>query len=88
MADKVHSPNARVIDEVWIGMSEDDDGKNGIVATIVPGFGGTPMVTSSQKVLDYFKQTAGTLSVEIGRRIKIYRFTRVECFYDSEKSDG
>ena len=85
MVGIVHSPkNEKVIEEVWIGMSEDDDGKNGIVATIVPGFGGTPMVTSSPRLLDHFKWKAAADSAETGVRIKIYRFTRGECVYDSE----
>lgn len=87
---EVHNPpNERPIVEVWIGMSEDADGKNGIVATIVPGFGGTPMVTSSQRVLDHFKTKAASDSAESNMRIKIYRFARAECVYDSaENPDG
>jgi hypothetical protein len=81
-------PNERVIDEVWIGMSEDADGKNGIIATAIPGFGGTPMVTSSQRILRLFKEQIAALAKMSDSRIKVYRFTRAECVMDSEKPGG
>ena len=35
---EIHKPpNEKVIDEVWIGLSEDKDGKNGICAAFAPG---------------------------------------------------
>jgi hypothetical protein len=77
-------PNEHVIDEVWVGLSEDPDGKNGICAWVAPGIGRTSMLTASKKVLEYFKQTAVTVAVATDARVKIYRFTRAECVYDSE----
>jgi len=81
-------PNTRAIEEIWVGMSEDSDGKNGILATMIPGFGGSPMVTSSLPVLALFKAQASILSKELKTPIKIYRFTRSEIEYDSEKPVG
>jgi hypothetical protein len=81
-------PNERVIDVVYVGMSEDENGFNGIVATMVPGLGGSPMVTSSEKVLAFFKGQASMLAKEIKGPIKIYRFVREEVVYDSEKPVG
>jgi hypothetical protein len=76
---EIHTPpNERVIGSVWIGLSEDADGKNGIVAAYAPGIGGTPMVTASPIVLDYFRGQAQELANQTGKTIKIYRFIRVE----------
>ena len=81
---KIHTPpNERVIDEVWIGLSEDADGKNGIVATYAPRIGGMPMMTGSPKVLEVFKLQLDDLAVQTGKRIKIYRFTRAEEVMES-----
>lgn len=74
--------NVKVIDEVWIGMSEDADGKNGIVAAYAPGIGGTPMLTASEKVLELFKRQAGDAGRFTDTHVKIYRFVRAECVYD------
>lgn len=81
---EIHKPpNERVIDCVWVGLSEDADGKNGICASMVPGLGGAPMVTGSPQVLEYFKQQAEGMAALTGVRIKVYQFTRAECVYDS-----
>jgi hypothetical protein len=71
-------PNEKVIDEVWIGLSEDPDGKNGICAIILEGFGGTPMVTASERVLQVFRAKAPWCAQQTGKPIKIYKFTRAE----------
>lgn len=83
--DFVHNPpNDRIIDEVWIGLSEDPDGKNGIVAAMVPGIGGAPMVTSSPQVLAFFKGQIDALASIARKPIKIYRFTRAEVVFEAE----
>lgn len=83
---EIHTPpNEKVIGYVYVGLSEDEQGRNGIVAAFTPGIGGAPMVTASEKVLDHFKAQANDLARMVGRRIKIYRFIRVECIYDTEQ---
>ena len=39
----------------YVGLSEDPDGKNGIVAAYAPGIGGSPMVTASESVLEFLQ---------------------------------
>ncbi len=80
-------PNEKIIDEVWVGLSEDPEGRNGICAWVAPGIGSTSMLTASAKVLEYFKQEAVTVAIATKARIKIYRFTRAECVYDSESPE-
>jgi hypothetical protein len=88
-AVEIHKPpNERIIQEVYVGMSESADGKNGIIATMIPGIGGSPMFTSSEKVLAFFKSQASMLAKETGVQIKIYRFTRGDVVYDSENPVG
>lgn len=46
----LHDPgNDKKIEEVFVFMSIDDQGRNGIVASILPGLGSTPLVTASPK---------------------------------------
>jgi hypothetical protein len=83
---KIHKPpNERVIDVVYVGLSEDSEGKNGIVAAFAPGIGATVMVTGSEKVLEFFKDQALTMAKQFDKPIKIYQFTRAECIFDTEK---
>jgi hypothetical protein len=79
-------PNVRVIDEVWVGLSEDKDGKNGICAWFAPGVGGAPMVTGSPKMLELFKEQIDDLARITGLKVKVYRFTRAEVV--AESKDG
>ena len=82
---EIHKPpNVKVIDEVYVGLSEDKNGLNGIVAAYAPGIGGTPMVTASEKVLAFYKGQIDELSETFGEKIKIYRFTRAEVVAESE----
>lgn len=76
-------PNEKVIDEVWIALSEDDDGKNGIIAALLPGLGSSPMVTSLARLVPFFIGQSDALKSKTGQRIKIYRFARIEEVYDT-----
>lgn len=83
---EIHKPpNEKVIDYVYVGLSEDAEGKNGIVAAYAPGIGATVMVTASDKVLDFFKAQALMLAKEFKKPVKIYRFRRDDCIFDTEK---
>ena len=85
---EIHKPpNEKVIDFVYVGLSEDPDGKNGIVAAYAPGIGGSPMVTASESVLEFFKGQAQMLAKMTETHIKIYRFNRADCVFDTEKPE-
>jgi hypothetical protein len=86
---EIHKPpNTKVIDTIYVGMSEDKNGYNGIIATVIEGFGGAPMVTASEKVLALFKAQASMVAKEFGTRVVIYRFARAEIEYDTDKPRG
>jgi hypothetical protein len=69
-------PNDKVIDKLWVGLSEDANGLNGICAALLPGIGGCPMVTASAKVLKIFREQAGWIEQRTGQRVKFYEFIR------------
>ena len=52
MSDPViHDPgNEEKIDRLYAFLSIDDQGRNGIVASILPGLGSTPLVTGKRSV--------------------------------------
>jgi hypothetical protein len=82
---EIHKPpNEKIIGHVYVGLSEDAQGRNGICASMVPGLGAAPMVTASDKVLEFFKDQADDLATQIGMPIKIYRFIRVEVVHEAK----
>jgi hypothetical protein len=83
---EIHNPkNEKVIDYLYVGMSEDPDGKNGICGAMAPGLGAVPMVTASEKVLDEFQRQAVHMARLTGKRIKFYKFVRAELFFETEQ---
>jgi hypothetical protein len=77
-------PNDRVIDQVWVVLSEDPNGKNGICADIMPFLGSVPMVTGSPKGLELFKQRIDEVARRSGKPVKIYRFVRAEVVAEAK----
>ena len=76
-----HSPpNTKRIDKLYVGMSEDARGFNGICGAIVPGVGGVPMVTASESVFTFFKEQAALM----GKEVKFFEFHRGEEITDEE----
>jgi hypothetical protein len=78
-----HSPpNTKRIEKLYVGMSEDARGFNGICGAVVPGIGGAPMVTSSENVFKFFKEQVALM----GRRneVKFFEFHRGEEIKDEE----
>lgn len=77
--DEFHTPpNSERIDKIYVGMSEDAQGKNGICAAVMPYVGSTPMVTASEKVLKVFREQAGWAEQRTGIKIKFFEFHRGE----------
>jgi hypothetical protein len=75
----IHSPpNDRDLDEIFVFLSIDEDGKRGIVAGPLPGYGLAPFVTGSPKAAEYMKAVCADLARETGKRIAMVRFTRGE----------
>jgi hypothetical protein len=74
MTEYIIPPNAKAADELWAYMSEDSEGKHGIVACIIPGLGLTPMVTLSEKVALLRRAEAIKCQKEIGVKIVLAKF--------------
>jgi hypothetical protein len=82
----IHDPgNETQIGEVFVFMSIDDKGKNGIVASIYPALGASgPLVTSSAGVAEYMKGLAQEVADRTGKRVGMFRFVRDGQLWRSE----
>lgn len=76
-------PNEKVIEHVYVGLSEDAEGKNGIAASFVPGIGATVMVTASEKALEFMKGQVTELEEMLDIKIRIFKFTRAEVVFET-----
>lgn len=75
---EIHDPgNERRIDRVYVFMSIDDQGMNGIVASIIPAIAaGGPLVTGSLGVAEYMKDLAQVVADETGKPVGMFAFRR------------
>jgi len=74
-----HAPkNETKIDRLYAFMSIDENGFNGIVASILPGLGSTPLVTAKRSVAQAFIPVAERVAKETGLTIGLFTFERVE----------
>lgn len=72
----INPPNTKRIEKLYVGMSEDGEGRNGICAAIMPGVGGAPMVTASERVFKVFKEQAAWIEQRTGQKVHFYEFIR------------
>jgi hypothetical protein len=73
----IHDPgNETQIGEVFVFMSIDDKGRNGIVASVLQGLGSTPLVTGSAKTAEKMKPLAEEVARETGKPVGMFRFVR------------
>jgi hypothetical protein len=73
----IHDPgNDTQIGEVFVFMSIDEKGRNGIVASILPGLGSTPLVTASPRVAETMKKLAAEVARRTGKPVGMFRFVR------------
>lgn len=75
----IHDPgNEEKIDRVYVFMSIDDQGRNGIVASILPHLGSTPLVTGKRSVAKSMIPLAEKIAARTGKKIGLFVFERVE----------
>jgi hypothetical protein len=74
----IHDPgNATEIEHVYVFMSIDAEGRNGIVGGPMPGLGNfVQFVTASPKVVEMMKKAAEQLAKETGKPIGMFAFKR------------
>jgi hypothetical protein len=70
--------NEARITRLYAFMSIDADGKNGIVAHVLPNLGSTPLVTGSRRVAHTMIPLAEFVAKMSGKTIGLYTFQRVE----------
>ena len=71
-------PNETKIERLYAFLSIDEEGRNGVVASILPGLGSTPLVTGSRTVAHKMIPMAEKVARESGRAIGLFVFQRVE----------
>ena len=72
----VEPRNEGRIDRVYVFLSIDAEGNNGIVAEILPGLGATPFVTGSLRGAEAMKQVAEEIAERTGKPIGMFVFKR------------
>ncbi len=81
----LHDPgNNTVINEIFVFMSIDEKGRNGITATILPGLGATPMITGSPKIAEQMKGLAEQVSKMTNKPVGMFRFRREAQLWQSD----
>lgn len=75
---EIHSPDNEIdIQDLFVFMSVDAEGRKGICAHIIPNLGSTPLVTGQPRVVELMKDFARQISKMTGKNIQLYRFKRV-----------
>jgi hypothetical protein len=78
--------NDIVIGTLYVGMTEDEQGRNGFLVGTKKGDPRSPLVplmTALPDRLDTYIEMARDAAKATGMRVKIYRFVRVEVAFDS-----
>ena len=82
MTLEIHSaPNERPIDEIYVFMSIDEAGNHGILASILPELGATPLFTGSRQGAENLKPLAEDIARASKKKIGLFRFKRVEMIW-------
>lgn len=85
MSEFIHDPgNETKIERLYAFMSVDTQGRNGIVASILPGLGSTPMVTGSRRIAHKMIPIAEALAKSTGRTIGLFAFERQTQLWQSD----
>lgn len=81
----IHDPgNTERIERLYAFMSIDDEGKNGVVASILPGLGSTPLVTGSRKTVELMKPLAQEIAARTGKPVGLFAFRRETQLWQTE----
>ena len=82
----IHDPgNDARIDRVYVFMSIDDEGRNGIVAESAPGLGTTPLVTGSLRTAEMMKTLAQEVARKTGKPVGMFVFRRETLLWQTER---
>jgi hypothetical protein len=80
----IHDPgNENRIDRVYVFLSIDDEGANGIVADVLPHLGSTPLVTASPHTAETMK-LAQDVAKRTGKTVGMFAFRRETQLWQSD----
>ena len=84
---EIHDPgNEEKITRLYAFLSIDAEGRNGVVAEILPGLGSTPLITGKRSVAKSIIPLAEKVAARTGKKVGLFVFERVES-YDLWRSD-
>jgi hypothetical protein len=84
----IHDPgNEAQIGKVFVFMSIDAKGRNGVIASVLPGLGSTPLVTGSARVAEKMKPLAEEVARRTGLTVGMFKFTREEMLWKTNGSN-
>jgi hypothetical protein len=75
-------PNEAKIERLYAFL--DGEGRNGIIASILPGLGSIPLVTGSPRAAEFMKKLAQQVATETGKTVAMFAFARGEELWRSE----
>jgi hypothetical protein len=89
----IHAPeNERRIDELFVFLSIDGEGRNGvcaeIVAPLVAPLGAVQLVTASPRIAEYYKKLAADLARRSGKRVGMFTFKRGDMTWSVSAGTG
>jgi hypothetical protein len=81
----IHDPgNENRIDRVYVFLSIDDEGANGIVADVLPHLGSTPLATASPHTAETMKKLAQDVAKRTGKTVGMFAFRRETQLWQSD----
>lgn len=78
------SNNDREINELFVFMSIDKEGRHGVVGGVLPILGTMPLVTGSPKVAEFMKTIAKQVAEGSGKPVEMFTFKRGDSTWRCE----
>lgn len=78
MTEYLTPPNETKIERLYAFLSVDGEGRNGVVASIVPGIGAAQMIFGKRELAHKMIPIAQQIAKKTGLDIGLYVFARVE----------
>jgi hypothetical protein len=75
MSAFIHDPgNDEVIETLYAYLSVDEKGDTGIVASILPGLGSTPLVSGNRNTAKSMQSIAEQVAKSTGKKVALFAF--------------
>ena len=81
----LHDPgNDHAIDELFVFMSIDDQGRHGILGGMMAGMGSIPLITGEAKIVEMMKPIAESVAKRSGKNVGLFKFKRDELIWETK----